>query len=84
MEYHYIKEVSQIAQCRYTVARCTSPLQLITDVWHTITPSKFHILKHAHIHMADGTHHAIDHTSMLHHYTQEVSHIEQCTYTPSS
>ena len=30
------------------------PLQLTTDVWHTITANKFYILKHAHIHMADG------------------------------
>ena len=56
------------------------PLQLTTDVWHTITPNRFHISKHVHIHMADGPY-AIDHTSMLHHYNQEVSHIEECTYT---
>ena len=77
MAYHYTEEVSHIAECMYTLGSCT-PLNI--DVLHTITPSKFHISKHAHIPMADGPP-AINHTSMLHHYTQEVSHIEECKYT---
>ena len=49
----------------------------------TITPTKFHILRNAHIPMADGppTPPQIDHRSMLYHYTHEVSYIKECTYT---
>ena len=59
------------------------PLQLTIDPCYSITPTKLHILKNAHIPMADGppTPPQIDHRSMLYLYTHEVSHIEKCTYT---
>ena len=56
------------------------PLQLTIDLCYTITPNKFHIKKNAHTPIADGPP-PLDHRSILHHYIQLVSHIEECTYT---
>ena len=53
------------------------PLQLTIDPCYSITPTKFHILKNAHIPMADGppTPPQIDHRSMLYLITPNKFHI---------
>ena len=58
-------------------------LQTSIDLCNTITPNKFHIEKNAHILMSEWPHSPppIEHRSLQHHYTQPVSHIEECTYT---
>ena len=39
MEYHYTKNISQIAECTCTKAPCQSTI----DLWNTTTSCKFHI-----------------------------------------
>ena len=60
----------------------TPILQLTIDLWKTTTLNKFHISKNAQIPVqTDPVPPPIDHRSMEDHYTKQVSHIEECTYT---
>ena len=60
-------------------------LQLSTDLCNTTThkPNKLHTWRNAHIPMAveHTKPHPIEHRYMQLHYTQYLSHIEECTYT---
>ena len=71
IDLHYTitpNKILHIEECTYTHGRWT-PLQLAIDLCYIITPMKFHILKNAHIPMADGQP-PIKHRSMEYHSTQ--------------
>ena len=77
MEYHYTKEVSHIAEWTYTKVPL---LQLTIDLWNITTPNQFNIQQNAHIPRANVPP-PINHKSIAYHYTKEVSHIAEWTYT---
>ena len=77
MRFYYTKYVLHTEESTYTKA---SLLQLTIDLCNTTTPHMVNIYQNTHI-LREDVPPPIDHKCMEYHYTKEVSHIAECTYT---
>ena len=80
MEYHYTQYISHIEECIYTHGRqtpCNQPYIHVTPL-HPIsfTYRRMHIYQWQMYHLPP-----LDNRPVLHHDTQEIAHIKECTYT---